>query len=119
MEVQASDFFYSGKTIVVAHNFFSMSSLIIPVNMAQLPGLNTLGVSMAHLYYGPGGINPPHSYPRASEVLTVTEGSFFVGFVTSNPENPLITKILEKGDVFVFPAGLVHFEQSVGGYSVA
>jgi hypothetical protein len=34
--------------------------------------------------------------------------------VTSNPENRLITKVLEKGDVFVFPIGLVHFQRNVG-----
>ena len=37
-----------------------------------------------------------------------------MGFVTSNPENRLITKVLQKGDVFVFPVGLVHFQHNVG-----
>ena len=34
--------------------------------------------------------------------------------MTSNPDNRLITKVLEKGDVFVFPIGLVHFQRNVG-----
>ncbi|CAK7324806.1 unnamed protein product, partial [Dovyalis caffra] len=48
----------------------------------------------------------------------VLEGSLEVGFVTSNPENRLITKVLEKGDVFVFPIGLVHYQRNVGNGNV-
>lgn len=32
-----------------------------------------------------------------------------VSFVTSNTENKLLTKKLEKDDVFVFLEGLIHF----------
>ncbi|CAK9156160.1 unnamed protein product, partial [Ilex paraguariensis] len=60
------------------------------------------------------GDNPPHTHPRATEILTVVEGLLEVGFVTSNPENCLITKVLQKGDVFVFPVGLIHFQRNVG-----
>jgi oxalate decarboxylase/phosphoglucose isomerase-like protein (cupin superfamily) len=42
------------------------------------------------------------------------EGSLQVGLVTSNPENRQITKVLQKGDVFVFPIGLVHYQRNVG-----
>lgn len=87
---------------------------------AQLPGLNTLGISMVRIDYAPWGINPPHTHPRATEILTVIDGSLQAGFVTSNPENALITKTLQKGDVFVFPVGLVHFQRNVGtGNAVA
>ncbi|KAK2976921.1 hypothetical protein RJ640_015897 [Escallonia rubra] len=52
--------------------------------------------------------------------LTVVEGSLLVGFVTSNPENRLISKVLSKSDVFVFPVGLIHFQRNVGhGNAVA
>ena len=34
--------------------------------------------------------------------------------MTSNPDNRLLTKVIEKGDVFVFPIGLVHFQRNVG-----
>ncbi|KAM7505762.1 hypothetical protein LguiB_004666 [Lonicera macranthoides] len=44
--------------------------------------------------------------PRATEILTLLEGSLFIGFVTSNPKNKLISKVLEKGDVLMFPMGL-------------
>ncbi|GAA0167556.1 hypothetical protein LIER_22461 [Lithospermum erythrorhizon] len=65
------------------------------------------------------GINPPHTHLRATEILTVLEGSLQVGFVTSNPENRLITKTLQKSDVFVFPVGLVHFQCNVGKWNAA
>ncbi len=77
---------------------------------------NTLGISIVRIDYAPWGINPPHTHPRATEILTVIEGSLKVGFVTSNPENRFFTKVLQKGDVFVFPIGLVHFQQNVGDY---
>ncbi|KAM3288793.1 hypothetical protein P3S67_022223 [Capsicum chacoense] len=93
---------------------------VTAVNVAQVPGLNTLGISLVRVDYAPRGINPPHTHPRATEILTVLEGSLQVGFVTSNPENRLITKVLKKGDVFVFPIGLVHYQRNMGyGNAVA
>ncbi|KAI3880358.1 hypothetical protein MKW92_015466 [Papaver armeniacum] len=59
-------------------------------------------------------MNPPHTHPRATEILTVLEGTLEVGFVTSNPDNILIRKILQKGDVFVFPIGLIHYQRNIG-----
>jgi uncharacterized RmlC-like cupin family protein len=34
--------------------------------------------------------------------------------VTSNPDNKLLAKVLNKGDVFVFPEGLIHFQFNYG-----
>ncbi|KAI3755727.1 hypothetical protein L1987_55533 [Smallanthus sonchifolius] len=49
-----------------------------------------------------------------------TLGIILVGFVTSNPENHLIIKLLKKGDGFVFPEDLIHFQKNVGnGYAIA
>ncbi|KAG6488829.1 hypothetical protein ZIOFF_050080 [Zingiber officinale] len=66
--------------------------------------------------FGPSGLNPPHTHPRATEILTVLEGELYVGFVTSKigQTNRLFTKILKKVDVFVFPQGLVHFQFNGG-----
>ncbi|KAL5797889.1 hypothetical protein ACOSQ2_002709 [Xanthoceras sorbifolium] len=111
--VEANDFFFSGLHMA-GNTSNAVGSSIKPVNAAQIPGLNTLGVAMVRLDFAPWGINPPHTHPRASEILTVLEGTLEVGFVTSNPENRLITKVLNKGDVFVFPVGLVHFQRNVG-----
>ncbi|KAL8480190.1 hypothetical protein ACS0TY_026928 [Phlomoides rotata] len=84
------------------------------VNVAQIPGLNTLGISLARIDFAPWGVNPPHTHPRATEILTVIQGTLEVGFVTSNPDNHLITKLLQKGDVFVFPVSLVHYQRNAG-----
>ncbi|XP_042048385.1 putative germin-like protein 2-1 [Salvia splendens] len=111
--VGAADFSFSG--LHIPGNTSNLNgSRVTPVSVAQLPGLNTLGISMVRIDYAPWGINPPHTHPRATEILTVIEGSLQVGFVTSNPENRLITKTLQKWDVFVFPIGLIHFQRNVG-----
>ncbi|KAA8519319.1 hypothetical protein F0562_013575 [Nyssa sinensis] len=111
--VQADHFSFSGLHIA-GNTSNPLGSKVTPVTVAQLPGLNTLGIALARIDYAPGGVIPPHTHPRATEVLTVLEGSLFVGFVTSNPENKLISKVLQKGDVFIFPVGLVHFQQNIG-----
>lgn len=116
---QASDFSLSGLHLP-GNTSNILGSRVTPANVAQIPGLNTLGISMVRIDYASWGLNPPHTHPRASEILTVLEGSLHVGFVTSNPENRLISKVLKKGDVFVFPVGLVHFQRNVGyGNAVA
>ncbi|TVU43131.1 hypothetical protein EJB05_09573, partial [Eragrostis curvula] len=58
--------------------------------------------------------NPPHTHPRATEILTVLEGTLYVGFVTSNTDNgnKLFTKVLNKGDVFVFQRGSSTFSST-------
>ncbi|KAL3833724.1 hypothetical protein ACJIZ3_008460 [Penstemon smallii] len=117
--VTANDFSFSGLHMA-GNTSNPVGSRVTPVNVAQIPGLNTLGISMVRIDFAPWGINPPHTHPRATEVLTVVEGTLEVGFITSNPENNLITKVLQKGDVFVFPKGLVHFQRNTGyGNTVA
>ncbi|KAM7528767.1 hypothetical protein LguiB_032177 [Lonicera macranthoides] len=107
------DFFFSG--LRNARNTSNpIGSAVTQENVAQIPGLNTLGISLVCIDYAPNGLNPSHTYPRATEALIVLDGTLFVGFVTSNPENRLFTKVLNKGDVFVFPEGLIHFQFNVG-----
>ncbi|MBA0732681.1 hypothetical protein Gogos_016754 [Gossypium gossypioides] len=111
---KAEDFYYSGLNIP-RNTSNPVGSTVTPVNVAQIPGLNTLGISLVRIDYAPnGGLNPPHTHPRATEILVVVEGTLYVGFVTSNTDNPLIAKVLYPGDVFVFPIGLIHFQFNVG-----
>ncbi|XP_047974277.1 putative germin-like protein 2-1 isoform X2 [Salvia hispanica] len=117
--VQAKDFSFSGLHLS-GNASNPLGSKVTPVTVLQIPGLNTLGISIARLDFLPGGVNPPHTHPRATEIFTVIQGTFEVGFVTSNPENHLMTKVLNEGDVFVFPEGLVHFQRNKGtGNAVA
>ncbi|XP_030440802.1 germin-like protein subfamily 1 member 13 [Syzygium oleosum] len=92
-----------------------LGSKVTPATVLEFPGLNTLGISMARIDFAPGGLNPPHTHPRGTEVLVVIEGTLLVGFVTSNQlNNTLFTKVLYQGDVFVFPIGLIHFQLNTG-----
>ncbi|KAK4282361.1 hypothetical protein QN277_013748 [Acacia crassicarpa] len=108
----ANDFFFSG--LKQGDTSGSFGSSVTVVDITKILGLNTLGISLARLDFAPKGLNPPHTHPRATEILVVLEGTLHVGFVTSNPENRLFTKVLNKGDVFVFPIGLIHFQLNVG-----
>ncbi|KAL0359433.1 UNVERIFIED_CONTAM: putative germin-like protein 2-3 [Sesamum angustifolium] len=117
--VQADDFFFSGLH-VPGNTTNPFGAALTPVTVTQVPGLNTLGLSIARLDFAPGGFIPPHTHPRATEIVAVLEGSLEVGFVTTNPGYKHFNKVLEKGDVFVVPLGLVHYQRNVGtGNTVA
>ena len=114
--VKAEDFFTSGLNNPGNTNH-QIGSNVTTVNVDKIAGLNTLGVSLVRIDYAPYGQNPPHTHPRATEILVVVEGTLYVGFVTSNQDgNRLFTKVLNKGDVFVFPIGLIHFQFNPGQY---
>ncbi|KAL9244538.1 hypothetical protein vseg_018307 [Gypsophila vaccaria] len=100
----------------------AQGSKVTQVSATQLPGLNTLGISMARVDFAPFGLNPPHIHPRGTEVQTVLEGTLYVGFVTSNLAtggNKFLTKVITKGDIVVFPQGLIHFEFNIGNTPAA
>ncbi|GLT67626.1 hypothetical protein SLA2020_399200 [Shorea laevis] len=109
----ADDFFFSGLN-TPRDTSKSLGSNVTLLNVDKILGLNTLGISLARIDFAPYGLNPPHIHPRATEILVVLEGTLYVGFVTSNPENRLFTKVLNAGDVFVFPIGLIHFQFNPG-----
>ncbi|KAL8152589.1 hypothetical protein V2J09_010349 [Rumex salicifolius] len=116
-QVTADDFLFKGFNKAGDTNN-PMGSAVTPVVASNLGGLNTLGISLARLDFAPKGLVAPHFHPRATEVLTLLEGTLYVGFVTSNPPMPgankLFTKVLYPGDVFVFPQGLIHFQFNAG-----
>ncbi|KAG2705521.1 hypothetical protein I3843_05G050500 [Carya illinoinensis] len=115
-DVKAEDFFFSGLN-VAADTSGQLGSNATNVFVDQLPGLNTLGISMARVDYAPYGVNPPHTHPRGTELFIVLEGTLLAGFVTSNQAdgtNRLFTKVLNAGDVTVFPIGLIHFQINIG-----
>jgi quercetin dioxygenase-like cupin family protein len=112
-DIVAEDFFFSGLHMA-GNTSNKQGAAVTAVNVAQIPGLNTMGISFVRIDYAPYGLNPHHTHPRSTEILTVLEGSLYVGFVTSNPDNKMFTKVLHKGDVFVFPKGLIHFQFNYG-----
>lgn len=110
--VTADDFFYGG---LIKPNVFNTSIGTFNATLAsvrQIPGLNTLAMSIARSDYLPGGPSfTPHVHPRAAELMYVLEGKMNVGFITT--ANKLFSKIIKKGEVFVFPKALVHFHYGV------
>ncbi|CAK9209408.1 unnamed protein product [Sphagnum troendelagicum] len=76
------------------------------------PALNTQGLALARLDYAPAGLVPPHTHPRATEVIYLVKGELLVGFVDTNDK--FYPAHLKTGDVFVFPRGLVHFQYNIG-----
>lgn len=108
-KVNASDFSSDILAKAGATNN-TYGSLVTAANVLKIPGLNTLGVSLSRVDYAPGGINPPHTHPRATEIVFVLEGELDVGFITTG--NVLISKTISKGEIFVFPKGLVHFQKN-------
>lgn len=75
------------------------------------PALNGLGLSMARLDIGVGGVVPIHSH-RVSEVIMVIEGTIIAGFISS--DNTAYFKTLNRGDIMIFPHTLLHFQVNVG-----
>ncbi|XP_049397829.1 germin-like protein subfamily 1 member 13 [Solanum stenotomum] len=88
------------------------------VGVQDMPGLNTLGMSICRIEFEPQGHAPLHTHPRATELITVLEGTLYVAFLVPDPADfftsRLFSKILYPGDVFVFPRGLIHFQYNVG-----
>ncbi|MCO5589280.1 hypothetical protein L7F22_043246 [Adiantum nelumboides] len=72
------------------------------------PALAGLGVSAALLEYQPGSQNTPHTHPRGTELLFLLDGNLMVGLVDS--AGNFFNQTLQRGDLFVFPKGLVHFQ---------
>jgi len=80
--------------------------------VAQFPGINAQGIAWARLDFAPGGLNVPHWHQRATEILSCQEGQILVGFVDT--KNKLWSTTLQKGDITVFPRGLLHFQLNTG-----
>ncbi|CAK9136595.1 unnamed protein product [Ilex paraguariensis] len=94
------------KAAVFVNGNFCQDPKMATANDFFFPGLNIPGNTSNKL----GSMVTP--------ILTVMEGTLYVGFVTSNPDNRLISKVLCQGDVFVFPIGLIHFQLNVGNTPV-
>ncbi|PAN31644.1 hypothetical protein PAHAL_5G434000 [Panicum hallii] len=95
----------------------AVGSVVTDANVTVVPGLNTQGVSLSRTDFAPGGVNPPHTHPRASEIIFVLAGTLDVGFITT--ANVLFAKTISAGQLFVFPRGLVHFQSNPGNVSAA
>ncbi|XP_077230753.1 auxin-binding protein ABP19a-like [Tasmannia lanceolata] len=106
------DFTYSG--LVTAGNLSNIiKAAVTPAFTPQFPGVNGLGISIARLDLAVGGVIPLHTHPAASELIVVTQGFITAGFISS--ANTVYIKTLKKGEIMVFPQGLLHFQVNGGG----
>ncbi|KAL2338784.1 hypothetical protein Fmac_013230 [Flemingia macrophylla] len=111
-KVTADDFAYSGLGIA-GNTSNIIKAAVTPAFDAQFAGLNGLGISAARLDLALDGVIPLHTHPGASELLVVVQGSILAGFISS--ANTVYLKTLNKGDVMVFPQGLLHFQINARG----
>ncbi|KAI3458815.1 hypothetical protein Pfo_015478 [Paulownia fortunei] len=81
---------------------------VTKASLAEFPALDGQSVSLAVLEFPPGGINPPHTHPRATELLFLASGTLEVTFIDT--KNVPFKQRLVTGDMFIFPKGLVHFQ---------
>ncbi|XP_006651929.1 germin-like protein 3-8 [Oryza brachyantha] len=114
--VVSDDFFFAGLAVAGdTSNRFGFN--VTQGNVEAFPGVNTLGLSINRGDFAPGGVNPPHSHPRATELVHVIAGRVLVGFVST--AGRLYSKVLREGESFVFPRGMIHFQYNVGEASAA
>ncbi|KNA08808.1 hypothetical protein SOVF_159240 [Spinacia oleracea] len=108
--VTTDDFVFTGfRGERTTTNMFRYNVTLAFVN--QFPALNGLGISMARLDFGVGGVIPVHSH-RTSEIITVIRGSIIAGFIDAS--NTAYYRRLEVGDVMIFPQSMLHFQINVG-----
>ncbi|KAK6139677.1 hypothetical protein DH2020_026581 [Rehmannia glutinosa] len=111
-KVTADDFAYHG--LAAAGNTTNIiSAAVTPAFDGQFPGVNGLGISIARLDLAAGGVIPLHTHPGGSEILVVIQGTICAGFISSF-DNVVYLKTLNKGDIMVFPQGLLHFQINSG-----
>lgn len=113
-KVTADDFVYSGL-VSAANTSNIIKAAVTPAFDAQFPGLNGLGISVARLDLAPGGVIPMHTHPAATEVLLVVQGKITTAFISSS--NEVYLKTVKRGEIMVYPQGLLHFQINAGGKS--
>ncbi|KAM0879493.1 hypothetical protein ACQ4PT_034203 [Festuca glaucescens] len=85
---------------------------VTKATVMEFPAMNGRSVSYAMLKFPSESVNPPHTHPRAAELLLVLNGTLCVGFIDTTGK--LYTQDLAEGDMFVFPKGLVHYSPTRG-----
>jgi len=84
-------------------------------NIGTFPVLTDLGISTTVGFLNACGINTPHNHPRATEFLTLTEGSELqFGIIVENglvkTGGQEIAGSLSKYQGTVFPMGSIHYQ---------
>ncbi|KAM3358292.1 germin-like protein subfamily 1 member 7 [Capsicum galapagoense] len=99
---KADDFFTSGLN--VGGNAFPKFGFTLKIlNLINnMPGLNTLGISIARADLEPQGVVPLHMHPRAAELITVLlEGTLYAGFLVADGVVRFIYNVGHKKATFL------------------
>ncbi|CAH9087296.1 unnamed protein product [Cuscuta europaea] len=116
--VTVDDFFTSGLDTSSSPVPSIPGSTFSVASVNEIPGLNTLGLTLVRNEFPAGSVTPPHTHPRATEMVLLLQGQMYFGFVTVDPTNGTKSRVYAReykaGDVFVIPPGLVHFGKNSG-----
>ncbi|EES15103.1 germin-like protein 8-13 [Sorghum bicolor] len=108
-----SDDFYSDALAKPGPVIQPFNTGLASATVKQFPGVNGLGISATRVDIKPGGVVPMHTHPEASELIFVIQGNISAGFISAETNKAYVKK-LGKGDLFVFPQGLLHFQYNIG-----
>ncbi|GMJ03376.1 hypothetical protein HRI_004006800 [Hibiscus trionum] len=72
-------FTYSGMQVVVNETGFPANFTVLKASMVEFPALDGQSVSYAVLQYPASSVNPPHTHPRATELLFLIDGNLESG----------------------------------------
>lgn len=111
-KVTVADFVYSGLG-VPGNTSNLIKAAVSPAFALQFPGVNGLDISLLRLDIAVGGVVPMHTHPGGTELLLVAQGTICAGFIDS--ANKVYYKTLKRGDIMLFPRGLLHFQINGGG----
>ncbi|PTQ27905.1 hypothetical protein MARPO_0180s0027 [Marchantia polymorpha] len=84
--------------------------------LKEWPALNTQGLSLLRLDINPGW----HHQSPYTQLIHRNSGEMYTGFVTNNfgndptISNKLYAKVVKKGEAFIFPRVLLHFQLNKG-----
>lgn len=109
----SNDFLIKNVSSLSRISFKNAAGFVSDVFVDQFPALEGQSSSLSFTHLRPCSVNVPHTHPRASEFHVVFQGTLTVTFIGTN-KNQVRSFIVNNGDAFVIPRGLLHFEQNVG-----
>ncbi|BBN03615.1 protein MpCupin45 [Marchantia polymorpha subsp. ruderalis] len=75
-------------------------------------------LSQGSFFNGYPCVIAPHTHNLATELVFVTAGELYIGFVANSDDvsapNKLFAGMVKAGEAFVIPRGLVHFQMNNG-----